>query len=148
MQLNASNNAKQRVIAAKTVATEILNETGGANAAQILAELKKDELDAAGKEKLLGQLAGSCQNKISDARAERTRIVKNAEANADYFKNLLPQYRKRPELVLQNIYQEAISEVMANADKKFFIQPSAEGKGKEIRVMINQKPPKKGKDKK
>jgi len=148
MQLNASNNSKQRVIAAKTIATEILNETGGANAEQILAELKKGKLNAAGKEKLLGQLAGSCQDKISDARAERTRIVETAKANADYFTKLLPQYHKRPELVLQNIYQEAISEVMANADEKIFIQPSSEGKGKEIRVRINKKPVKKCKDKK
>jgi len=143
MQLNASNNSKQKVIAARTEATTILNETGGGSAEQILAELKKSELDQAGREKLLDQLEGLCREKISDARAERTRIVESAKANADYFKKLLPQYRKRPELVLQNIYQEAISEVMANAVEKVFVQPSVEGKGREVRVMINKKPVKK-----
>ena len=145
MQLNASNNSNQRIITAKTKATEILNETGGANAERILAELKKGEFDQAGKEKLLDQLAGLCQKKISDARAERTRIVESAKANADYLVSLLPQYRKRPELVLQNIYQEAVGEVMANAVEKIFIQPSVEGKDREVRVLVNKKPVKKGK---
>ncbi len=140
LQLNASNNSKRKVIAAKTEATTILNETGGANAERILAELKSGKLDTAGKEKLLDQLAGSCQEKISAARAERTKTVETAKANADYFTKLLPQYRKRPELVLQGIYREAIREVMNNVDEKFFVQPSSEGKGREIRVIINRKP--------
>jgi modulator of FtsH protease HflK len=141
--INASQESDTKIISAKREATRILNETGGANAEQVLEELKKGELDAAGKEKLLSRLAGSCQEKISRARSDRTKVVETAKANAEYLAKLLPQYHKRPELVLQDIYQEAIREVMDNADEKIFVQPSAEGKSKEFRVIINRKPVKK-----
>jgi len=99
-------------------------------------------------EKTLNEAAGSVAKKHADARAYRTKIVETARANAKYFEQLLPEYRKRPRLVIQEIYQEAIEDVLDNADEKIIIQPTEGTKVREMRVLINRDPTIKPKTKK
>lgn len=131
----ASQESQEIVTEAKGDAERMLNETGGANAERILADLKADGLSEDKRIVLLSQLSGAAQARISVARTYRTEVVERARANADYLAKLLPEFEKRPELVLDKIHQEAIEEIMSNADEKFFIQP---GKGDEIRILINR----------
>ena len=133
----ASQGSQELVTEAKGYAEKLMNETGGANAEQILEELKVEGLAEDKKRNLLSQLAGEAQARISEARTYRTEVVERARANADYLAKLLPEFEKRPDLVLQNIHQELMEEIMSNADEKFFIQP---GKGEEIRILINRDP--------
>jgi regulator of protease activity HflC (stomatin/prohibitin superfamily) len=75
------------------------------------------------------------QEKIAEARAYRTKVVASARANADYLRQLLPEYRKRPELVVQKIYQDAMERIFTNVNEKFVIP-----KGAEWRIYINRDP--------
>jgi regulator of protease activity HflC (stomatin/prohibitin superfamily) len=75
------------------------------------------------------------QEKIAEARAYRTKVVASARANADYLRQLLPEYRKRPELVVHKIYQDAIERIFTNVNEKFIIP-----KGAEWRIYINRDP--------
>jgi len=93
-------------------------------------------------------LAGTAEEKIAQARAYRTKIVEAAKANADYLQRLLPEYRKRPELVIQKVYQDAIEYVLNNADEKFVIQPTEGTGGKELRVLVGRDPSLKPKSRK
>jgi membrane protease subunit HflK len=77
---------------------------------------------------------------IAQARIYRTKVVASAKARADYLKQILPEYRKRPRLVLQKIYQDAIVDVMSNADEKFVLQPDETADGREVRIYINRDP--------
>lgn len=133
----ASQESQEIVTEAKGDAERMLNETGGANAERLLAELKTDGLSEEKRIVLLSQLSGTAQARISAARTYRTEVVERARANADYLAKLLPEFEKRPELVLDKIHQEAIEEIMAGADEKFFLQP---GKGDEVRILINRDP--------
>jgi len=84
------------------------------------------------------------QEKIAEARAYRTKVVASARANADYLRQLLPEYRKRPELVIQKIYQDAIERIFTNVNEKFIVP-----KGAEWRILVNRDPslkPKTGKE--
>jgi membrane protease subunit HflK len=81
------------------------------------------------------EASGLAQQKIADARAYRTEIVANARANADYLRELLPEYRKRPKLVIQEIYLDAIERIFANVDEKFIIP-----KGAQWRILLNRDP--------
>jgi len=92
------------------------------------------------KELLWFQLAGSAQEKIAKARAYRTEVAESAKANADYLLEILPEFRKRPELVTQEIYQDAIEQVLGNADEKFIIQPNEGGKSTEYWIQLNRDP--------
>jgi membrane protease subunit HflK len=81
------------------------------------------------------EASGLAQQKIAEARAYRTKVVASARANAEYLKELLPEYRKRPELVIQEIYQDAIERIFTNVDEKFVIP-----KGAEWRILVNRDP--------
>ena len=91
-------------------------------------------------ESLWSQVAGECQTRIAEARAYRTTVVESAKSGAEYFQRLLPEYRKRPQLVVQNLYLDALGEVLGSADEKFVVQPKVAGQRREVRVMLNRDP--------
>ncbi len=136
--IGARQQSEQGMSVARGAAEQTLNEAGGPVTTELLTKLMSgpDVPDT-----LWDQLAGEAQKVISEARAYRTKVVEDARANAEYMQSLLPEYRKRPALVMQKIYQDAIEEVMAAADEKIFAQrdPGA-GKSSEVRVMINSNP--------
>ncbi|RKY08001.1 MAG: hypothetical protein DRP65_09705, partial [Planctomycetota bacterium] len=136
----ASQESQRLVTEARSYAEKILNEAGGRDAEEILADLKDPAISSQRRDALLSQLTGTCQEKISLARAYKTKTVEGAKANADYLHKLLPEYKKRPRLVLQKLYQDVIEVVLNNADEKFFLQPSAGSRPKELRILINRDP--------
>ena len=140
----ASNRARQESaqmeIDARSFEGKTLTDTGGPEADRVLKRLKQPNLTQAEQENEVAQLSGQVQTVISEARAYRTRVVEEAKANAEYLLSLLPEYQKRPELVLQKIYQDAVQEVLAGAEEKILIQPGQDGKSREIRIMINRDP--------
>jgi membrane protease subunit HflK len=75
------------------------------------------------------------KEKIAEAQAYRTTVVADAKAQADYLRELLPEYRKYPELVIQQIYQDAMERILNNVDEKFVVP-----KGTEWRVLLNRDP--------
>ena len=138
--IKASQISQKEISEAKGYAENTLNETAGPIAAQLLTAIKDQTSTQQQLDIFWNQLAGSAQQTIAQARAYRGKIVEAAKANADYLKQILPQYRKRPKLVIQNIYQDAIEHVLENADEKMVIQPTISGKGREIRILLNRDP--------
>jgi len=138
---NKASQEKQKLITeAKAYSEKTLNEAGGPDAEQILVALKAEDLSEEQRKSLLSRLSGSSQEQIAHARAYRTKAVETAKASAEYLREILPEYRERPKLVLQKIYQDAIEEVLNNAEEKIFIQPAISGKSKELRILINRDP--------
>jgi membrane protease subunit HflK len=138
--IKASQESQKAVSEAKGYAENTLNETAGPIATQLFKALKNETTSEEEKELLWSQLAGQAQEKIAGARAYRTKVVETAKANADYLQKLLPEYRKRPELVVQKIYQDAIEYILNNVDEKIIIQPTEGTKGREIRLLLNRDP--------
>ena len=138
--VTASQDRQTAISQAQTYAESTLNETAGPVAKKLFVALYDDTISEEEKELLWSQLAGKAQEKIAEARAYRTKVVANARANAEYFQELLPEYRKRPELVVQKIYQDAIERIFSNADEKFIIQPTEGAKGTEFRILLNRDP--------
>jgi len=148
--LRASQESQKSISEAKGYAEKTLNEAAGPIAEELLAVLvleKKDisEVDSTGspqdeQELLWSQLAGEGRELIAEAKAYKTKTIESAKANAEYLQKILPEYQKRPKLVIQNIYQEAIEYVLNNADEKIIIQPAKGLKGQELRILINRDP--------
>ncbi len=92
------------------------------------------------EEKTLNEAEGQSAEKIAKARAYSKEVVESAKADKQYFEQLWPEYKKRPQLVIQSIYRDAIKEVLANISAKMFIQPTKGPKGREIRVLIPPDP--------
>ena len=132
---------RQRMISdARSYAETTLNETAGGVAEELFEVLNGKTVSEEEEKFLWENLAGEAKVRIADARVYRARVVDTAKASADYLQKLLPEYRKRPELVLQEIYWDAIEQVLKNAGEKFIIQPAQGIKGHEIRVIINRNP--------
>ncbi len=138
--ISASQDSQKAVYEARTYAQKTLNETAGPIAENLLEALKNENISQQEKEFLWNQLAGAAQERIAEARAYRTQVVESAKANAEYLQQILPEYRKRPKLVLQEIYQSAIEDVLDNVDEKIIIQPSEGTKGNEIWLQLNRDP--------
>jgi modulator of FtsH protease HflK len=136
--IGAQQQSETKLNEARGNADKTLSEAGGPVTTKLLAKLRSG--DEKGAEPLWNELAGNAQKTISEARAYRTKVVRNAEGSAQYLNSLLPEYRKRPQLVMQKIYQDAIEVVMAAADEKIYAQREPGAKGEEVRVMINSNP--------
>jgi membrane protease subunit HflK len=137
--ITASQEARTQVSDSQANAQTILNEAAGPVAADLASALQPSDADPNRLESLWSQVAGECQTRLSEARAYRTTVVESARSSADYFQRLLPEYRKRPYLVVHNLYLDSISEVLAGANERFLVQPG-EGRKREIRVMLNRDP--------
>lgn len=117
-----------------------LNEAAGPYAEDIYRAIMDPDTPEDEMEMLWERLAGEGRAKLAEARAYRTTMVEKARSNAEYLQAILPEFRARPELVIQKIYQDAIEEVLAGADEKIIVQPYKGEKGREFRVMINRDP--------
>jgi membrane protease subunit HflK len=135
--IKATNEMDKTISEAKGYSESRINEAGGEQ--MINAVLSKD-LTNEQKEAAWMNASGTVQQAIAEARAYRTKVVESAKANADYLQKLLPEYKKRPQLVLSRIYQEAMEEVLSNAQEKIIAQPDSATKNREFRVMINRDP--------
>ncbi len=135
--IQAGQQSKTIVTDAYAYKEKLLTDTAGPEAEVLLEKIKQPNLTQAQKEELVAQMKGQVQGLISEARGYKTTTVAEARANAEYLQKLLPEYNKRPELVLQRIYQDAMEQIMAKADEKMFIQPGGENP-KELRIQMNR----------
>jgi len=148
--IKASQESQKAISEARTYAENTLNEAAGPIAMQLYKSLHDETISEEEQELLWSQLAGAAQEKIAQARAYRTKVVESAKANVEYLHEILPEYRKRPRLVTQKIYLDAIEYVLNNAAEKFIVQPTKGSKGREFRIILNRNPtikPKAGKEK-
>jgi len=134
---NASSDSRTAVSNAGTYAQNKLNEAAGPVAEQLYAALGDANVADEVVEALWARVAGDAQQKIFDAMEYRTKVVAAAKANADYFRSLLPEYRRHPDIVVQSIYRDAIEAIMSKADEKFIVEPT---EGEEIRVYLGRDP--------
>lgn len=135
--IKASNEADKLVREAKGYAESKINEAGGIEIINVLSDpnVTQQQLD-----NYLANASGRVRQTIAEAKAYRTGVVESAKANADYLAKLLPEYRKRPKLVLERIYQEAMEEILSNTQETIIAQSGSGAKSTEFRVMINRDP--------
>jgi len=138
--IKASQESQKSISEARTYAENTLQGAAGPVAEQLFVALQDENVSDEEKEWLWSQLAGKAQETIAEAQAYRTKVIETAKADADYLKSLLPEYRKRPELVIQYIYRDSIEYVLNNADEKFVVQPTKGPGGKELRILMNRDP--------
>lgn len=138
--VEASQRSQQMTSEARTYAEQTLASAAGQVAEPLYQALMAEDPNEEELEVLWSQVAGQAQDIIAQAKAYRTKVVEAAKANATYLNSILPEFRKRPELVTQRIYLDALEQVLKNAEEKFIVQPSNDARGQEIRVLVNSDP--------
>jgi regulator of protease activity HflC (stomatin/prohibitin superfamily) len=137
--ISASNEKEESISKAETEAADIINEAAGSIARQLHAALHDETLSEEEKELLWSHAAGAAQAKIAEARAYATKVVESAEANAEYLRKVLPEYRKWPELFIKTIHRETVVEVFDKAEDKVMVQPTEGPRGREIRLIVGER---------
>ena len=125
---------------AKKYADKALQDTAGRVAEPLYQTLVRESPNPQELDELWSQAAGQVQARINGAQAQSTRVVSDAKASADYLMNLLPEYRKRPLLVLQRLYLDTIEAVFNNAEDKWVLEPTAGIRGRELWLKLNRDP--------
>jgi len=92
---------------------------------------------------VIARAGADAQSRTNAAEAERAALVKEVKANAERFQELLPQFNANPELFAQQRLNETLARVLTGAKEKVFLAQGANGKPKELRILLNPEPPKK-----
>ncbi|OXU15803.1 protease modulator HflK [Sedimentisphaera salicampi] len=138
--IKAGQNRSSIETEAWTYYEKTLNEAGGPRAEESLEVLLDESSTEAEIRMAYSDLTGQASKNLSEARSYKTKVIETAKANANYLRQLLPEYRKRPELVIERIYQDNMEQILDTVDEKIIVQPAKEGKEREFRVLINRNP--------
>jgi hypothetical protein len=76
----------------------------------------------------------------NSAETARNRYVTSIQSESEAFVKLLPQYQSNPQLYAQLELAKAMPQILSNVDKDFLPQ-RADGKPRELRLMLNREPP-------
>jgi membrane protease subunit HflK len=99
-------------------------------------------LDAHNYENQVLSRAGAQATSITNAaETARTRYVESLAADATSFSKLLPQYEMNPGLFAQQQLVQVMGQVLTNVQDKIFLPQRADGKPRELRLMLNREPP-------
>ena len=79
---------------------------------------------------------------VSIAESDRTRMVKSVAADATRFQGLRSKYESNPDLFRQQQMVQTMSRVLTNASEKIYVPSRADGKSRELRLLLNREPPK------
>ena len=92
---------------------------------------------------VLNQSSAQATSKTNAAAAERVRFVESINAEAKRFSDLLPQYQLNPSLFVQQSFVQTMEHVFTNVQDKIYLPQRADGKPRELRLMLNREPPQK-----
>ncbi len=135
--MKAKNDADTNIRNARGFAESAINEAGGA---YTFAAIMDPNLTDIQIDEVWAKSSGNARQKIAESLAYRTKVVESAKADAEYLGKLLPEYRKRPKLIVQRIYQDAIQQVLSNAEEVIVTQSSDAVKNTELRILVNRDP--------
>jgi regulator of protease activity HflC (stomatin/prohibitin superfamily) len=81
-------------------------------------------------------------SRINLAQSLRTNLVSDITAQAEWFQKVLPEYQRHPALFAEQRLTETLGRVLTNVQDKIFLADSANGKPKELRLLLNREVPK------
>jgi membrane protease subunit HflK len=90
--------------------------------------------------RILSQAGARAVSITNSAETARFNFVKSVQSDAAAFTQLLPQYERDPRLYAQLALAKAMPQIFTNAEKMFLPQ-RADGKTRELRLMLNREPP-------
>jgi modulator of FtsH protease HflK len=90
--------------------------------------------------RILSTAEGEANSRINAGQTDRARLTQAVAAEAQYYKNQLPHFQSNPELFMARVQSETLSRVMTNVEDKVFLPRRADGKPRELRLLLNREP--------
>jgi HflK protein len=91
---------------------------------------------------VLSKASADAESRVNLAYSDARRLVTEMKSQAERFKDLLPQYQANPALFTQQRLIETMGRVMTNLQDKIYLSESADGRQKQLRLLLNREPPK------
>ena len=89
---------------------------------------------------VLSRASADAQSRTNTAESDRALLVAEISRNADQFRELLPKYRQNPNLFVQQRLTGTLGQVFTNAQEKIFVSRAADGRSRELRLLLNREP--------
>ena len=109
--------------------------TARQNYEKLLNDAKSEE------NRILSQASVRAVDITNAAESARNLYVTAIESDATAFTELLPKYTGNPNLFAQLELAKAMTQILTNVQDKIFLPQRADGKPRELRVMLNREPP-------
>ena len=138
LSIEASQTRNTALTNARRESTNLLNETAGPIAKDLYKALNDESTSNEELEALWAQLKGKAKEKLSDAEIYATRVARNAEASANYLKNLLPEYKKSPDIVISRLYYDMHLKVLGNAEEIIAVNNKSGISGSQLWILLNR----------
>jgi modulator of FtsH protease HflK len=90
----------------------------------------------------LSRAGADASSLTNAAESDRAWYVQGLRGEAKRFNELLPKYHDNPQLFVQMRLTETMGRVMAEAQEKIYIAETANGKSRELRLLLNREPEK------
>ncbi len=108
--------------------------TAGQNRSKVLNEARSYENQVTSK------ASADAESRVNLAESDRVRHVNEMASQAERFTEILPTYRTTPDLFVQAKLNETLGRVMTNVSEKIFLPERADGKTRELRLLLNREP--------
>lgn len=86
----------------------------------------------------LSNARAEARARVNLGETDRDGLVKSVEADARRFADLLPEFKANPKLFVQLRQSETLRRVMTNVQEKLFVPNRADGKPREVRLLLNR----------
>jgi membrane protease subunit HflK len=90
---------------------------------------------------VLNYSSGQAATIVAEAQSAGARYVELLTADAKRFSDLLPKYESNPSLFEQQTLITAMSGILTNVQDKIYLPQRADGKPRELRLLLNREPP-------
>ena len=149
----AESDRARQIVAARQQRARILGETAGEASERLIgllaayedvvtrgdrqeaARLEKQFDDAFGDLKIEGlAIGGQVAQVINTAKSYRTQVVETVGAEAQSFRQLMPQYRQNPRLVLSKLWEDARETILTGDVETFYTVPG------QLELELNRDP--------
>jgi modulator of FtsH protease HflK len=110
--------------------------TAGQNRQKLLIDARNYE------NQVTNNASAEVTSKIDIAEAEQTQLIQRVTSDANNFRKLLPEYETNADLFRQQWLVATMSRVLTNVQEKIYVAERADGKPRELRLLLSRELPK------
>jgi membrane protease subunit HflK len=92
------------------------------------------------RDQTIGQAQGEADAILARAIGSSNRFVTAIAAEAQAFRDQLPEYRKDPALFRDRLLAARLGRIMTNVQEKFFLPEAPENRSRELRLLLSREP--------
>jgi len=91
-------------------------------------------------DKTISEARSAAAVRLNAAENDRKRLVDLVASEANTFQDLLPRYEENPRLFLERRQMETFQRILTNSQDKILLVDRADGRPRQLRILLNREP--------